>query len=85
MFLIRNDTLCLQVCPICASVPGGDPNHVTDDFAAHLTLDHRSGAPRDLISFYVLRYYYFFLSHVCILHLCFVLIDDKLNAIQKEV
>lgn len=41
-----------QVCPICASVPGGDPNHVTDDFAAHLTLDHRSGAPRDLISFY---------------------------------
>lgn len=33
------------VCPICASLTGGDPNHVTDDFAAHLTLEHR--APRE--------------------------------------
>lgn len=40
-----------QICPICAALPGGDPNHVTDDFAAHLTLEHR--APRDLISFYL--------------------------------
>ncbi|NXS98043.1 KCMF1 ligase, partial [Jacana jacana] len=37
------------ICPVCAALPGGDPNHVTDDFAAHLTLEHR--APRDLISF----------------------------------
>ncbi|CAG7833771.1 unnamed protein product [Allacma fusca] len=29
------------VCPICASVPGGEPNLVTDDFTAHLTLEHR--------------------------------------------
>lgn len=42
-----------QICPICAALPGGDPNHVTDDFAAHLTLEHR--APRDLISFPKLR------------------------------
>ncbi|RLV98060.1 hypothetical protein DV515_00011167 [Chloebia gouldiae] len=34
------------ICPICAALPGGDPNHITDDFAAHLTLEHR--APRDL-------------------------------------
>ena len=34
---------------MCAALPGGDPNHVTDDFAAHLTLEHR--APRDFISF----------------------------------
>ena len=34
------------ICPICAALPGGDPNHVTDDFAAHLTLGHRD--PRDL-------------------------------------
>lgn len=44
------DTSFEVVCPVCASLPGGDPNHVTDDFAGHLTLAHRSG-PRDLISF----------------------------------
>jgi len=38
------------ICPVCASLPGGDPNLVTDDFAGHLSLEHRSG-PRDLISF----------------------------------
>jgi len=38
------------VCPICASFPGGDPNHVTDDFQGHLNLEHRAGT-RDLISF----------------------------------
>lgn len=42
-------SLSHQICPICAALPGGDPNHVTDDFTAHLTLEHR--APRDLISF----------------------------------
>ncbi|MFT7817446.1 E3 ubiquitin-protein ligase KCMF1 isoform X2 [Arapaima gigas] len=41
------------ICPICAALPGGDPNHVTDDFAAHLTLEHR--APRDLISFEIFQ------------------------------
>ena len=30
------------VCPICASFPGGEPNNVTDDFAAHLALEHRN-------------------------------------------
>ncbi|XDA71709.1 hypothetical protein R6Z07F_000510 [Ovis aries] len=34
------------ICPICAALPGGDPNHVTDGFAAHLALEHT--APRDL-------------------------------------
>uniref|UniRef100_A0A4W5JLZ6 RING-type E3 ubiquitin transferase n=1 Tax=Hucho hucho TaxID=62062 RepID=A0A4W5JLZ6_9TELE len=45
----HTETSSEVICPICASLPGGDPNHVTDDFAAHLTLEHR--APRDLISF----------------------------------
>eukprot|EP00918_Siedleckia_nematoides_P034689 GHVU01075442.1.p1 GENE.GHVU01075442.1~~GHVU01075442.1.p1 ORF type:complete len:448 (+),score=21.87 GHVU01075442.1:182-1525(+) len=39
------DTSSEVVCPVCAAFPGGDPNHVTDDFAAHLTLEHRT--PRD--------------------------------------
>ncbi|KAJ4941801.1 hypothetical protein JOQ06_011675 [Pogonophryne albipinna] len=46
----HTETSTEVICPICAALPGGDPNHVTDDFAAHLTLEHR--APRDLISFY---------------------------------
>lgn len=48
---INEEMLCflLQVCPICAALPGGDPNHMTDDFAAHLTLEHR--APKEFISF----------------------------------
>ncbi|XP_076242305.1 E3 ubiquitin-protein ligase KCMF1 isoform X2 [Calliopsis andreniformis] len=44
------DTSFEVVCPACASVPGGDPNPLTDDFAGHFSLEHRSG-PRDLISF----------------------------------
>lgn len=41
--------LLWQVCPICASHPGGDPNCVTDDFAEHLSIQHRT--PREFISF----------------------------------
>jgi hypothetical protein len=37
-------TFGVQVCPICASVPGGEPNLVTDDLAAHLTVEHRQQA-----------------------------------------
>ncbi|CAM9388353.1 unnamed protein product [Lampetra fluviatilis] len=42
------------VCPVCAALPGGDPNHVTDDLAAHLTVEHRT--PRDIISFCGIRH-----------------------------
>uniref|UniRef100_A0A3P8VPA8 RING-type E3 ubiquitin transferase n=1 Tax=Cynoglossus semilaevis TaxID=244447 RepID=A0A3P8VPA8_CYNSE len=42
----HTETSTEVICPICAALPGGDPNHVTDDFAAHLTLEHR--VPRDL-------------------------------------
>ncbi|XP_014211912.1 E3 ubiquitin-protein ligase KCMF1 isoform X2 [Copidosoma floridanum] len=44
------DTSFEVICPVCASLPGGEPNLVTDDIAGHLTLEHRSG-PRDLITF----------------------------------
>lgn len=40
------------VCPVCAGLPGGEPNLVTDDFAGHLSLEHRTG-PRELISFLI--------------------------------
>lgn len=46
----HTDTGLEVVCPVCAALPGGDPNLVTDDFAGHLTLEHRTGQ-RDLISF----------------------------------
>ncbi|XP_054257243.1 E3 ubiquitin-protein ligase KCMF1-like isoform X2 [Macrosteles quadrilineatus] len=46
----HSETSFEVVCPVCAALPGGEPNLVTDDFAGHLTLEHRSG-PRDLISF----------------------------------
>ena len=38
-----------QVCPICAAAPGGDPNHVTDNFMAHMMLEHRT--EQTIISF----------------------------------
>jgi hypothetical protein len=30
------------VCPICAAIPTGDPNHLTEDLANHLNLEHRN-------------------------------------------
>lgn len=48
--LEHTDTTAEVVCPVCASLPGGDPNLMTDDLSGHLNLEHRSG-PRDLISF----------------------------------
>jgi len=47
---LHSDASQEVVCPVCASIPGGDPNHVTDDFQGHLNLEHRPGT-RDLISF----------------------------------
>ena len=42
---------CTQICPVCAAHPSGNPNHLTDDFPSHLTLDHsRSLRDVDLIS-----------------------------------
>lgn len=38
--------MCFQVCPLCAALPVGEPNLVTEDFLGHLTLEHRNS--RDL-------------------------------------
>lgn len=46
----HSETSYEVVCPVCAALPGGEPNLVTEDFASHLTLEHRN-SPRDLISF----------------------------------
>lgn len=50
LFILNVNNFSLKVCPLCAAMPGGDPNLMTDDFAGHLTLEHRTG-PRDVISF----------------------------------
>lgn len=36
----HSDSSTEVICAICASIPGGEANNVTDDFAAHLTLEH---------------------------------------------
>lgn len=30
------------ICPVCATHPSGDPNHLTDDLSTHLTVEHRA-------------------------------------------
>lgn len=40
----------MEICPVCAAYPGGNPNHQTRDFSGHLMLDH-SLRDADLISF----------------------------------
>lgn len=46
----HTDASCEVICPICAALPGGDPNVMTEDLCGHLALEHRAGS-RDLISF----------------------------------
>lgn len=55
---------------MCAALPRGDPNHVTDDFIAHLTMEHKSQSIRDFISFVQ---FFYFASRANILKLGFIL------------
>ncbi len=53
------------VCPICAAIPTGDPNHLTEDLANHLNLEHRNSRDTNItlsgiISFCLLIYIGFF-------------------------
>lgn len=54
----HSDSSIEVVCPVCAALPGGDPNHVTDDFAAHLTLEHRAPSRDILISSLFVKKYF---------------------------
>lgn len=47
---------------MCAALPGGDPNHVTDDFAAHLTLEHRAPSRPDILISFLICVCYMFAS-----------------------
>ncbi|KAH7639302.1 E3 ubiquitin-protein ligase KCMF1 isoform X2 [Dermatophagoides farinae] len=40
--IIHSDNSIQVVCPICATLPNGEPNQVTDDFLSHLNLEHRT-------------------------------------------
>ena len=41
MAMDHEDDLYEVVCPICAVVPQGDPNHITEDLLNHINLEHR--------------------------------------------
>ena len=37
-----NYFILFQVCPLCATLPNGDPNFVTEDYARHLARSHNA-------------------------------------------
>ncbi|ESN97406.1 hypothetical protein HELRODRAFT_85566, partial [Helobdella robusta] len=37
----HRDRISVEICPICASLPGGDANHVTDDLSQHISTSHQ--------------------------------------------
>lgn len=49
-FADHTNTTQEVICPLCAALPGGEPNYMTDDFGGHLILEHRAEA-NDLLSF----------------------------------
>lgn len=55
-YLATNYSVVMEICPVCAAHPSGNPNHLTNDFSGHLMLDHsRSLRDADLISFLLIH------------------------------
>lgn len=84
----HSETSLEVVCPLCAGLPGGEPNLVTDDFAGHLTLEHRTG-PRELISFLISfsnKYFIFLFHHIfCTNNLIFLNHINTMNRQQYDM
>eukprot|EP00118_Oscarella_pearsei_P001221 m.6901 g.6901 ORF g.6901 m.6901 type:complete len:406 (+) comp17138_c0_seq1:127-1344(+) len=43
----HGDSSSEVICPVCAAMPHGDANHLTDDFTGHLAMEHRGGRELD--------------------------------------
>ena len=53
------------ICPVCASHPSGDPNHLTDDFPTHLTMEHRPPRDYELVISFQTSYVWVGMSGYC--------------------
>ncbi len=59
------------ICPVCATHPSGDPNHLTDDLPTHLTVEHRALREMEISLCTIVHvnvYTYITIVYLCVLH-----------------